>query len=158
LYLILLSKKIESLQPRGEYGSFNINSLCDKMVEKYPEILRCEPGSSVELDYVYRLIFIYSRSDVVPHFKDRNKAQTFFDRPIVYFDTLYLHKPSSGENPLPQKIYDFLSEIRRSDKEFYHFENSTSTTKFFSSVTTLLAHPLQRPTDQSQFNTVLQNE
>jgi len=142
--LDLFTKKLLSLQSQGDFGTFDLTSLFELIKTKSPEILQTQNISTVQC--MYRVIFLYSRSSVTPHFQPQfvQMCQQILDSPIFFFDVLYLHSKPSKENK-PQDVYDFITEIEGKDHIPYFFENSTSARKFYNHMSHLLAHPFQRP-------------
>lgn len=143
----LFCTKLMNLQSQGNFDSFNLSSLFGLLQNKYPDINNINNDN-----YIYRVIFIYGRSNCIPHFKEgasKSQVQQLLDSPIFYFDGLYLHNKPNKDNK-PQEIYDFITELEGKDHSGYFFENSTSVRRLFLNVSNLLAHPLQRP-EQSQF-------
>eukprot|EP01121_Diplochlamys_sp_Union-15-3_P005267 TRINITY_DN15596_c0_g1_i1.p1 TRINITY_DN15596_c0_g1~~TRINITY_DN15596_c0_g1_i1.p1 ORF type:complete len:241 (-),score=29.38 TRINITY_DN15596_c0_g1_i1:19-741(-) len=143
--LDLLSTKLQRLDSQGKHNSFDLSSVFKVISEKCPEILSTQEKPGVLPEFIYRAIFIYSRSATFPTLNSPDELlKQMFDAPYFYFDTLYLHsKPD--KNTKPQEIYDFLTEhLERDEKISYVFENSTNTKRFFLNFGQLLAHPLQR--------------
>jgi len=96
-------------------------------------------------DFIYRVIFVYSRSNVIPEFIPGDTThQQFLKSPLFFFDALYLHAKQTKENN-PQEVYDFITDIEGQDEKSYFFETSISNKRLQQNIATLLAHPLQRP-------------
>jgi len=112
----LFVKRLTQLQSHGEFLTFDMSSLFDLVVKKFPEILTTEKQNSYE--YIYRVIFIFSRSNTIPHFT--KNVQNILDSPIFFFDSLYLHSKPSKEIR-PQDVYDFITEIEGKDHTAYFF-------------------------------------
>jgi len=173
----LLLRKITALQTQESFPSFDMGSLFEIINMKFPFLAQeqCTTDSTISstnisncskppFDCVYRVIFIYSRSNVIPHFEyDRAKKMrdNILRAPNFFFDLIYLHAKPSHDNR-PQDVYDFLvskgleeSAIDDESENSYMFENSLSQIKFLKNFTYLLAHPLQRPKQSSALRTFL---
>jgi len=125
---IFLSK-LNNLSTAQEFNSFNVSSIFDLMNARYPDIITTR---AQDPSHIYRVIFIYSRSNVLPLFSTKELANKFLDSPVFFFDCLYLHQKPTKDNR-PQEVYDKITEIEGQHKNCYFFENSTSARKFFSS-------------------------
>jgi len=137
-------KKLMNLQCLGDYHTFNITSLFEQINDKFPDIIKSsETRSSTE--YIYRAIFIYARSNTIPHITEGSKPfiTQMLDSPIFFFDGLYLHSKPSKENK-PQEVYDFITEFEGKNHSSYFYENSTSVRRLHLHIAHLLAHPFQR--------------
>ena len=141
-------------------------------VTKFPQIIRSSAANTT-IDYVYRVIFFYARSNVIPtlnletvlptacFFANHQLGATnsglsiFLLRCAVLARKAIQNQQSPGtffhfETDTTQEVYDFLTDIAGKNHTAFFFENSTSAKKFYMHTTHLLAHPLQRP-DQSCF-------
>ncbi|ELR25145.1 uncharacterized protein ACA1_288660 [Acanthamoeba castellanii str. Neff] len=151
----LLAKKVSTLQTQGDFPRFNI---AKKVALPQVTMEDLKRGGA---DYLYRVLFIYSRTTVVPEWIDGREKRTshngthaFLDvfemadrllaTPVFFFDGLYLHKKPSKENN-PQGSLEENS---------YFSETHQSLRRIYTNFTLLLANPLQRP-EQDKFKTTL---
>lgn len=151
----LLAKKVSTLQTQGDFPRFNMSSVFDLFAKKValPQVTM-EDLKRGGADYLYRVLFIYSRTTVVPEWIDgREMADRLLATPVFFFDGLYLHKKPSKENN-PQGVYDFLTDIESLEENSYFSETHQSLRRIYTNFTLLLANPLQRP-EQDKFKTTL---
>jgi len=157
-----IMKAISNVKTAGSHATFNISSVFELAKNKFPIFWpRGERAifSRSELeDFVYRIIMIYSRSNVEPQFITSPKQTLFpqiMSHPLLFFDALYIHSKPSSSNKV-QSIYDTITDIVVNEKEgedgrSYFFEASTNIKRLYSHFATLLVNPLQRPLDQNKF-------
>jgi len=140
----IFSKKLQILQSQGDFQTFNLTSLFKILKDKIPEILNIN-NTRTTTESVYRTIFVYSRSNTVPHMTEESQKeiQEILNSPIFFFDVLYLHSKPSKENK-PQEVYDMLTNLNNERDIFYFYENSSSIRRLQLNVASLLSHPFQR--------------
>jgi len=132
-----------------------MNSVFSELLNKIslPDI-KSEAIESSPPEFVYRIIFIYSRSSTIPKWKSENPREftKFNNSPICFFDSIFLHK-TGKDNPNMQKVFDYLNELEDDNKISYIFEIGTSLKKVYDYFAKLIAHPLQRCSDADWKNT-----
>ena len=141
------------LEPKSEYKSFDMSSVFDeffKLVDKEVTVEEEKIKNNQKPSYVYRIITIYGRSNVVPEMKDRRSYERFLNSPICFIDNLYLHK-KPGKELFPQEVYDFLNEFANgSPREFYNYETHSQLKVVYNAFNNFLGNPLQRlPQEQA---------
>jgi len=148
--LDVLNKIIQNLQPQQNYTKLNMATLFETLDSKIKI-----PDASKPPEVVYRVIFLYSRSTIIPDFGPNDQTKQLVAKmihaPSFFFDCLYLHEKPTPQNR-PQEVYDFLTDLEGKYQNSYFFENSSNVRRFHYHMALLLAHPLQRP-DQNQMNT-----
>ncbi|KAI9146512.1 hypothetical protein BKA69DRAFT_33365 [Paraphysoderma sedebokerense] len=100
-----------------------------------------------------RVIFLYSRSNVMVKFKGSDAdgvelMKRFHSCGKYFFDCIYLHE-KPNEDSDPQDVYDSLTAVESQEGLSYFFEVTRSWRRFYLAMTSLLAHPLQRPKQSS---------
>lgn len=125
------------LDSSDTFDCFDTSSLFNIIHDKLPML----EGNNA----VMRAILLYTRSTVVPELSLSDaKHKVVFNHPRFFYDTLYLHDSPTPDNR-PQDVYDALVSIEHAKNDSYLFENSTNIRKFYYNMMLLLAHPLQRP-------------
>jgi len=142
----LFLKRFQSLKTGEDFTKYNISSLFYMLKDKFPNIVEWKPRFPYDSpEFVYRALFVYSRSNVIPEFIPGDTTHTqFIKSPLFYFDALYLHAKQTKDNN-PQDVYDFITDIEGDADKSYFFETSVSSKRLQQNVAKLLAHPLQRP-------------
>eukprot|EP01112_Ceratiomyxa_fruticulosa_P014439 TRINITY_DN4133_c0_g1_i1.p1 TRINITY_DN4133_c0_g1~~TRINITY_DN4133_c0_g1_i1.p1 ORF type:complete len:274 (-),score=42.91 TRINITY_DN4133_c0_g1_i1:28-849(-) len=162
-----IMKAISNIKTAGSHPTYNVSSLFEMVRAKFPIFSprNSERGVFSRQDseeFVYRIIFIYSRSNIEPQFISIPKQTLFpqiISHPLLFFDALYVHSKASSSNSV-QSIYDTITDISNPEKEgeesrSYFFEASTNLKRLYAHFAMLLVNPLQRPHDQSAFSSEL---
>jgi hypothetical protein len=147
----LFVKRVSNLAAQGDFPFFNMSSLFDLFLRKttIPQI-SVEDLKRFGTDYLYRMIFIYSRTTVVPEWSEGKEAmERLTASPIFFFDAMYLHKKPSKESN-PQAVYDFITNVDSHEGNSFFSETHQSLRRVYLNFTLLLANPLQRP-EQDKF-------
>jgi len=146
--LELLMKKVNSLQPMGEFPEFNLGSIFQVMEQKFPQILALSESDPPE--FIYRIILLYSRSSTIPTVSPdaAHLVEIMLKSSILFLDAIYLHAKASADHR-PQEVYDALTKFEEISSGGYFFENSVNLKRFTQGFATLLANPLQRPKQDS---------
>ncbi|XP_050402678.1 BRISC and BRCA1-A complex member 1 [Patella vulgata] len=97
--------------------------------------------------YIVRILFLYGRSNCLIESTNYESQKTLESSPYVFFDSLYIHEPLSEENKC-EEIFNRLCKLDHRGFS-YIFEVSKNPTKLYVYMAQLLAHPLQRDTQQS---------
>eukprot|EP01116_Phalansterium_solitarium_P016704 TRINITY_DN3939_c0_g1_i2.p1 TRINITY_DN3939_c0_g1~~TRINITY_DN3939_c0_g1_i2.p1 ORF type:complete len:245 (-),score=69.44 TRINITY_DN3939_c0_g1_i2:269-1003(-) len=162
----LLVRKINALHSVGaECAECNLSTVFDLLLAKFadlsapidaqPSVAAAAAGTSDAAAagaVATRVVLFYARSSVVPQYDGASVARLLQPpHERVTVDGVYVHAKPSASNR-PQQVYDALTELEGSRS--YFFENSISLKKFNTSLTQLLAHPLQRP-EQNLFKSRL---
>jgi hypothetical protein len=97
-------------------------------------------------EHVLRLVFIYSRSTVLPTYNLSTskiaESYPILNHPNFFLDALYIHnKPK--QNPLVQEIFDRITMVDCKHVCFFDAEYAKSD-RIFNFLALLVAHPLQR--------------
>lgn len=137
----------------GTFLQFNMSSLFELILSKISDpavFQKQEPPS-----FVYRCIFIYGRSSIIPQFYDGEMSKNrLLQAPYFFFDALYVHeKPSKDNNP--QEVYDRITDFDLNNTGYF-FESSTNPKRLYFHMAQLLSNPLQR-SEESSWKTVLGN-
>eukprot|EP01090_Pellita_catalonica_P004250 TRINITY_DN14079_c0_g1_i1.p1 TRINITY_DN14079_c0_g1~~TRINITY_DN14079_c0_g1_i1.p1 ORF type:complete len:215 (+),score=35.69 TRINITY_DN14079_c0_g1_i1:42-647(+) len=138
----ILFRKLDTIEPKGSFKACNMSSVFTEFKEK---------NKTLNTNFIYRVIFIYSRSNVVPDwFTGKDTANELLEYPLFAFDGLYLHKKPGKESD-PQKVYNFITDVEPDDRSGYFFEVNASTRRLQLAFAKLLANPLQREPDETNF-------
>ncbi|KAK0082757.1 hypothetical protein PV325_009910 [Microctonus aethiopoides] len=97
--------------------------------------------------HVNRVILIYTRSNCVPVFHTTNNFEMFMMHKYYFFDALFVHEPPSDDNG-SEYIYAKLSELDIKNNSWI-FEVGRNAAQLHTQMAKLLAHPLQRPKQDS---------
>ncbi|ORZ20887.1 hypothetical protein BCR41DRAFT_420931 [Lobosporangium transversale] len=140
---VLLSHAIDELYTMGNFKAFDTTSMFKEVLEHIN--LDEVDGSS------YRLIMIYTRSDVIPSVPDRNLLDVLYSSGKFFCDCVYIHlKSSESTGPVkPQHVYDRLTDIEDPRAPGYYYELTRIFKKYCSVMAELLAHPYVRPLQDS---------
>jgi len=135
----VLNSKLQDIDGQSSFEQIDMSKFFEVISTNCPDI------TSQDHNYIYRCIFIYSRSSVIPELENK-------DLPILgynnfYFDSIFLHSKASKENHVDE-IIEFIDGLN-SEKRGYNFDISNSK-KLYLNFANLLAHPLQRG-EQSNF-------
>lgn len=140
-----LLRTLAAMQPEYEYKDFNMAHLATFLSEQ-------RAACADDTDSVWRAIFIYGRSHVVPAFQRRlPDVDPFLNDPECYFDVLYVfsRKVSPKGMPDPQHVWNALTLLeaphRRDVSLMLQAAGAARLTKL---VMLLLGHPLQRRPDR----------
>ncbi|KAK8729207.1 hypothetical protein OTU49_008675 [Cherax quadricarinatus] len=96
---------------------------------------------------VYRTILLYGRSQCLPQFLEGKGVFThLIQSPHFFLDVLYMHEAPCDDNKC-EGIFDILCGLDESGWS-YVLEVSRNATKLHNHCGSLLAHPLQRPTQK----------
>ncbi|XP_071541708.1 BRISC and BRCA1-A complex member 1-like isoform X1 [Panulirus ornatus] len=96
---------------------------------------------------IFRTVLLYGRSQCLPQFLGGKAMFThLIQSPHFFLDMLYMHEAPSDENKC-EGIFDLLCGLDESGWS-YVLEVSRNATKLHNHCGTLLAHPLQRPTQK----------
>lgn len=99
--------------------------------------------------FVYRSIFIYSRTSIKPTISEETDTKRLLNSPHFYFDVLYFYNSKSKNEP--QQVFDELIQYDSDTKYMMFLCNPTSDKRIiFSNIAKLLAHPLQRTSQDLQ--------
>jgi len=148
-------KAINSLKAMEAFSTYDMSSVFTTIRDRFSIFSSRGEWSHLRKDrdeFVYRVMFIYGRSNVLPSFPIPSSSSTplhtkLLSNQLLFFDALYLHqKPSIPSRA--QEIYDFITEIDEQER-CYFFETSTSLKRLKSHLGILLANPLQRPSQAS---------
>lgn len=102
-----------------------------------------------KLKFVYRAIFIYSRTSIKPTLSEGVDTKTLLGSPNFYFDVLYFYSSKSKNEP--QQVFDELTQYDSDTKYMMFLCNPTSDKRIiFANIAKLLAHPLQRTSQDLQ--------
>eukprot|EP01113_Clastostelium_recurvatum_P041129 TRINITY_DN6488_c0_g2_i1.p1 TRINITY_DN6488_c0_g2~~TRINITY_DN6488_c0_g2_i1.p1 ORF type:complete len:252 (+),score=53.78 TRINITY_DN6488_c0_g2_i1:22-756(+) len=142
-----ICKMMGGLKPGDAYPSFDMDSLFKTLRDKSNLFPRDGAYSRPLDDFVYRGIVFYGRSLVIPTYTSTTLHSKTMKHPRLFVDVIYLHSKPSSHNKT-QEVYDALSDLDMEQERSYLFENSTSLRRFKLSVATLLANPVQRPSQQ----------
>ena len=105
-------------------------------------------GDDGGLQYVVRLVLVYGRSDAAPQLA-AGVPKPLADCPGLYFDAVYLHEPTPAKC---QEIFDAIVSVEdHLSTSAYLFEAGRRVQKAVKGFATLVAHPLVRSGDQSDF-------
>jgi hypothetical protein len=147
---------ILSLKAGADYRAFDVSQLFAAVVQRCPEVVHFT--SSRVPDKTVRLILAFGRSFVVPTCSDLALRERLIASRFFFFDTLYLHAKAGVNGACPQQIFDFFTFCSQADatnaalsetpKSSYVFECTARASRLHAYVCKLLAHPLQRETDQ----------
>lgn len=159
-----------SLEVGADYRPFDVAHLLRAVATRCPDVLHFPSATRVP-DRTVRLILAFGRSYTVPVCSDLPLRDRLMASRAFFFDTLYLHgKASKGDGAIPQEIYDFFifcctqastataaaslaaapaaADAVSGGKSSYVFECTAKASRLHSYVCKLLAHPLQRDSDQ----------
>ncbi|CAO3618166.1 unnamed protein product [Mucor hiemalis] len=93
-------------------------------------------------DRITQAIVFYARSDIVPLNISRDKYKSVRDSPNFTMDVIFMHNQTDDI----QKVYDTWNELDSTVNEgwYYAFGQTLCKDRFARAITQLLAHPLQR--------------
>jgi len=124
-----------------------MTSLFDQLEKKIEAEIKDISRSNQDFqEYVFRVIFIYGRSNVKPTFIEGEQSNNLLRRSNFFFDVLYLHDKQTKDN-CPQEIFDSLLAVERDDSNNLFYETSASLKKILYYMAHLLANPSQRTID-----------
>lgn len=138
-------ESLSALEMSGTFATFDLNSLYSILAEK---LVQAEKDGCI-----LRSILLYTRSSVVPTCSAAANRLALTTSQRFFYDVVYLHDAASATNRV-QEVFDVLVEFEHSKNESYLFENCTNLRRFYYNVALLVAHPLQRPT-QDEFKSSL---
>ncbi|KAL5497024.1 hypothetical protein EMCRGX_G013417 [Ephydatia muelleri] len=143
----LVCRAINQLQATGEnYDTFDLASLYSIIYENSPPPPATDP--LLPPPYTVRVLFLYCRSNSPPIFKgDPTGHNELLASPYFFLDVLYAHQTPSPLN-MCEHIFYILSEQYTGPKALV-LDWSFNVTKLFNYFASMLAHPLQRPVQDS---------
>ncbi|KAK3090198.1 hypothetical protein FSP39_009956, partial [Pinctada imbricata] len=94
--------------------------------------------------YVVRTLLILGRSQCQVEFLDKRRFKILESSPYYFSDVLYIHEPPDETNKCEQETFDKLCEVDEKGMS-YVLEVSRNPTRLYDLMAQLLAHPLQRP-------------
>eukprot|EP01097_Dermamoeba_algensis_P012010 TRINITY_DN953_c0_g1_i4.p1 TRINITY_DN953_c0_g1~~TRINITY_DN953_c0_g1_i4.p1 ORF type:complete len:305 (+),score=76.55 TRINITY_DN953_c0_g1_i4:35-916(+) len=142
---------INNIHTIAQFTSFNMSTLFQLLNDKVNL-----KQNNIRPEFVYRIVFIYSRSSCIPHYNEGCMLQKeTMASPFVIYDACYLHEKASKDNK-PQEIYDVVSAIENVDENSYTSETVSSCAKLNYFFCLLLAHALQRPHDLKKYSDALE--
>ncbi|ESO92327.1 hypothetical protein LOTGIDRAFT_162631 [Lottia gigantea] len=97
--------------------------------------------------YIVRILFLYGRSNCLLKLSNLESQRILESSPYVFFDSLYIHEPLAEDNSC-EEIFHSLCNLDKKGQS-YIFEVSKNQTKLYVYMAQLLAHPLQRVSQQS---------
>ncbi|KAK0178910.1 hypothetical protein PV327_007750 [Microctonus hyperodae] len=106
--------------------------------------------------YVYRTILIYTRSNCIPRFYMRHNFELFMKHNYYFFDALFVHEPPSDNNK-SELVYAELSKLDIKNNSWI-FEVGRYAAQLHTQMAKLLAHPLQRPKQDSADYKIFSND
>ncbi|KAJ3349352.1 Component of the BRCA1-A complex [Allomyces javanicus] len=135
--LEFLNLAIDGIATTGAYLQCDLESLFN-VVEETLHV-------TADADQVYRVILIYSRTNVFPDSRSNKVLKRLYDTGRFFFDVVYVHEPPNDAN-FPQEIYDAFATFRdtRGIATNWSFQVCRSWKTLATVMTQLLAHPLQR--------------
>ncbi|KNE57492.1 hypothetical protein, variant [Allomyces macrogynus ATCC 38327] len=135
--LEFLNLAIDGIATTGAYLQCDLESLFN-VVEETLQV-------TADADQVYRVILIYSRTNVFPDSRSNKVLKRLYDTGRFFFDVVYVHEPPNDAN-FPQEIYDAFATFRdtRGIATNWSFQVCRSWKTLATVMTQLLSHPLQR--------------
>ncbi|KAJ3362178.1 Component of the BRCA1-A complex [Allomyces arbusculus] len=135
--LEFLNLAIDGIATTGAYLQCDLESLFN-VVEETLHV-------TADADQVYRVILIYSRTNVFPDSRSNKVLKRLYDTGRFFFDVVYVHEPPNDAN-FPQEIYDAFATFRdtRGIATNWSFQVCRSWKTLATVMTQLLSHPLQR--------------
>ncbi|ORZ35022.1 hypothetical protein BCR44DRAFT_40992 [Catenaria anguillulae PL171] len=132
-----LFSAIDNLATTGSYVQFDMTSVFSIINEAI--------DIKATKDQVFRIVFIYSRSNVFPDMPSDEAMVTLYKSGRVFFDLIYIHDPPNDSN-FPQEIYNSFVAFRvpQEHGQSWFFECSRSWKRMATALARLLAHPNQR--------------
>lgn len=103
--------------------------------------------SGIYPTHVNRVILIYTRSNCIPTLYTRNNFEMFMKRKYYFFDSLFVHEPPSDDNR-SECVYAKLNQLHIKNNSWI-FEVGRNAAQLHTQMAKLLAHPLQRPKQDS---------
>lgn len=149
--------ELDELEEAVTSGShFDLSHLFS-LIANQVSVPHCSNPAVAPPPYVIRTIMLYGRSQCLPQFLSGKTSFTNLNQSPHYFlDILYMHETPSDDNKC-EGIFDLLCGLDESGWS-YVLEVSRNATKLHNHCGSLLAHPLQRPTQKDVHYTLVASE
>lgn len=138
--------ELEELEDATATPHCDMSELFD-LIHEQITLPQCSNPAVVPPDFICRTILLYGRSQCLPQFLEGKTAfSKLAENPHFFLDILYMHEAPSDDNKC-EGIFDLLCGLDESGWS-YVLEVSRNATKLHNHCGSLLAHPLQRPTQK----------
>ncbi|KAK4299210.1 hypothetical protein Pmani_028502 [Petrolisthes manimaculis] len=139
--------ELDDLQDASSTSHCDLSQLFDLIAQQI-SLPQCSNPALTPPPHIFRTVLAYGRSHCLPQFLGGKALFSHLvQSPHFFLDILYTHEPPSDDNKC-EGIFDLLCGLDESGLS-YILEVSRNATKLHNHCGSLLAHPLQRPTQRA---------